>query len=112
MSNLEILIDSVERRKPVSFEYNKPEKTPGTRFGNVHAIYIFTAGSGEQSTKLHIVQTSGVSDTSDRKPLPSWRNFNISNISNVRILEKEETFAIDPLYKPQSPLYSNPIAKV
>jgi hypothetical protein len=113
MNKLELLIKSVETRKPISFEYNKPEKTPGERIGNVHAIFIFTAKSGKQSTKLHVVQTGGVSDSKDAKPFPDFRMFNIEDVSNVKILADEPPFEIfHEKYNPEWEGYENPLAKV
>ena len=86
MNKLDTLIQAIEELKPISFEYNKPGKTPGMRTGNPHAIYIFTAQSGKQSTKVHIVQTDGVSDSKDENPFPDFRTFNIENLSEVKIL--------------------------
>ena len=113
MNKLEILIESVETRKPISFEYNKPGKTPGERIGNVHAIFIFTAKSGEKSTKLHIVQTEGVSDSKIKNPFPDFRMFNIEDISNIIILKDRPDFVIfDEKYNPEWEGYDNPLAKV
>jgi hypothetical protein len=113
MKNLELLIESVEKRKPISFEYNKQGKTPGTRIGNVHAIFIFTAKSGEQSTKLHIVQTGGVSDSKESKPFPDFRMFNIEDVSNIKVLLTEPDFEIFyDKYNPEWVGYDNPLAKV
>lgn len=110
MTKLEVLKKSVENRLPISFEYNKPGKTPGIRIGNVHAIFIFTAKSGAMSTKLHVVQTKGVTDSAEKADFPFWRPFNIEDVSNVEILEDEAQFEIETGYNPES--YDKPIAKV
>lgn len=113
MNNLELLIDSVKKKKSISFEYNKPGKTSGKRFGNVHAIFIFTAKIGTQSTKLHIVQTAGVSDSKLTNPFPDFRMFNIGDISNIEILSNEPDFEIfNEKYNPEWIGYDNPLAKV
>lgn len=113
MSNLELLIGSVEKRKPISFEYNKPGKTPGKRIGNVHAIFIFEAKLGKKSTKLHVVQTAGVSDSKDTNPFPDFRMFNIEDISNIKVLYDEPDFEIFyEKYNPEWEGYNNPLAKV
>ena len=110
MTKLELLTKSVEDRFPISFQYIKPDKSDGIRIGNVHAIFIFTSKKGEISTKLHIVQTDGVSDSADKGDFPFWRTFNIDFISNVKILEDLGKFEIEEGYKPES--YDNPLAKV
>ena len=43
MTQFELLINSIEMRKPISFEYNKQGKVPGVRIGNLHAVFIFTS---------------------------------------------------------------------
>jgi hypothetical protein len=110
MTKLELLTKSIEDRLPISFQYNKVGKTEGIRIGNVHAIFIFTSKKGVISTKLHVVQTEGVSDSADKGDFPFWRPFNIEYISDVKILENSDQFEIKEGYNPDS--YDNPIAKV
>jgi hypothetical protein len=110
MTKLELLTKSVENRLPISFQYNKPDKSEGIRIGNVHAIFIFTSKKREISTKLHIVQTDGVSDSADKGDFPFWRTFNIDFISDVKILEDSGKFEIEEGYNPES--YDNPLAKI
>ena len=110
MTKLELLTKSIEDRLSISFQYNKSGKTKGTRIGNAHAIFIFTSKKGEISTKLHIVQTEGVSDSADKGDFPFWRPFNIEYISDVKILESLGQFEIGEGYNPES--YDNPIAKI
>jgi len=113
MNNLDLLTEAIEKRKPISFEYNKVGKTPGTRIGNVHVVFIFTAKNGAQSTKVHIVQTAGISDSKDEKFFPDFGTFNIEELSNIIVLENELCF--EPFYEKYNPEwdgYNNPIAKV
>lgn len=110
MTKLELLTKSVENRLPISFQYNKPDKSEGVRIGNVHTIFIFTSKKEEISTKLHIVQTDGVSDSADKGDFPFWRTFNIDFISDVKILEDSGKFEIEEGYNPES--YDNPLAKI
>lgn len=109
MDKLELLIEAVEMRKPISFEYNKPGKIPGERIGNIHAIFIFTTKTTKiQSTKVHIVQTGGVSDTNAKN---EFRTFDISEISNIQFME-EDIFQPDERYNPNWEGYANVIAKI
>ena len=108
--SLQVLRDSVQRRKPISFHYNKPGKTPGERIGNVHAIFIMRKKDGTESTKLHIVQTSGVTDS--EPDFPEFRMFDIESLSNIKILEGESQFPINDKYNPEYDGYKNVIAKV
>ena len=107
MTKLELLTKAIENRFQISFQYNKPDKTIGTRIGNPHAVFIFTSIKGVISTKLHIVQTKGVSDSVDKE---GWKTFNIEYISDVKILENLSQFEIEEGYKPDS--YDNPLAKI
>lgn len=113
MNILDKLVEAINTRTPVSFEYNKPGKVRGIRIGNPHAVFIFTAKSGSKSTKVHLVQTSGVSDSKDRNPFPDFRMFNIEDLSNVELLTDEHQFTIDAdKYNPEWDGYSNVLAKV
>ncbi len=111
MSTLEILTEAIEKRKPISFEYNKEGKIKGQRFGHPYAIFIFTAKNTRiQSTKVHVVQTGGVSDSG---AYGDFRMFNIEELSNVQCLSAEECF--EPThenYNPEWDGYINVIAKV
>lgn len=109
--SLKLLKESVQKRKPISFQYNKPGKVAGERIGNVHAIFIMRRKSdGVETTKLHIVQTAGVTDTAPN--FPEFRMFDIETLSNVVILEHEPDFPINEKYNPEYDGYQNVIAKV
>ncbi|MCP1182937.1 hypothetical protein P9222_29780 [Paenibacillus amylolyticus] len=113
METLNKLIQAVENRKPIMFTYNKPGKIQGIRVGNVHAIFIFVAKSGLKSTKIHIVQTGGVSDSAWENPFPDFRMFDIKDVGNIEIIESEPKFEIlTDKYNPEWTGYSNTIAKV
>jgi hypothetical protein len=101
MAILDLLIEAIQTRKPISFEYNKPNKTPGQRIGNTHAVFILTSKAGQISTKVHIVQTAGVSDTVHEKPFPDFRMFNIEDLSNIVILEAHPCF--EPYHEKYNP---------
>jgi len=111
MTTLEILTQAIKERKPISFQYIKPGKTSGNRIGNTHAIFLSTKNDGTQSTHVHIVQTSGVTDEPE-ETFPKWNTFKIEFLTDIEILENAPTFEIDPLYKPNSPMYSRVIEKI
>jgi hypothetical protein len=111
MNNLDLVIESVNLRKPISYEYNKPGKTPGKRYGNVHVVYIFTSKKDIQTTKVDIVQTSGVTDSPT--PFPTFKMFNIEDLGNIEIMHDEPQFKIfNEQYRPDSDRYVKPLAKV
>lgn len=126
MTNIEKLTKAIENRKPITFEYNKEDKTAGIRKGNPHALYIFEYKdpAKESKTKLDLVQTGGVSDSIEEKPFPDFRQFFITDLSNIEILENEpdfeplyeklneETGEMEKRYNPESDNYKNPLAKV
>ena len=111
MNTLETLKMAIESQKPISFEYNKEGKVQGERIGNPHAVFIFTAKSRKQSTKTHIVQTEGVSDT-EPADFPDFRMFNIEELSNIKILENKNQFLLHEKYNPEWEGYKDIIAKV
>ena len=45
-----------------------------------------------KSTKIHLVQTDGVSDSKLEKPFPDFRTFNIEELTDIKILEDLESF--------------------
>ena len=110
-TNLKLLIGAINSRSPVSFHYNKAGKTRGLRVGNPHAAFILRRKDGIESTKVDIVQTSGVSDT-DTPAFPEWRRFDLAAISKVVVREEERPFRIDPRYKPDADPYKFAIAQV
>ncbi len=103
-----ILRDAIRQRKPIEFEYSKPEKIKGKRIGNPHILFIHPA---TEKTEIHIFQTGGVSDSDLTNGLP-WRLFIVDFMENVRILAEESIFEIAEGYNSDSPMYDNVIAKV
>ncbi len=108
--SLQILKEAIEAQKPISFQYNKPGKTPGIRIGNPHAVWVMRKKDGTESTKVHIVQTEGVSDSGQE--LPSFRMFDLEVLSQVEILDDRNSFDISEQYNPEWDGYSFVIAKV
>jgi len=111
MSTLSLLKKAIEEKKSISFKYNKPWKVEWVRVWDPYAVYIFTAKSWEQSTKVHLVQTAGVSDTVPSK-FPDFRNFNILNLSEIVILEEKINYPLNEKYNPESTMYDNIICKL
>jgi diaminopimelate epimerase len=108
--SIEILKEAIAQRMPIAFEYNKPGKTSGVRVGNPHAVFIMQKKDGSESTKVHVVQTGGVSDSGQE--FPSFRMFNLTELSNVEIEETDTPFDISEDYNPMWDGYSHAIAKV
>ncbi|EKN6004753.1 hypothetical protein AB8939_03900 [Yersinia enterocolitica] len=108
--SLQLLRQAIQARKPISFEYNKPGKIPGERIGNPHAIFIMRKKDQSESTKVHIVQVGGVTDSAPN--FPEFRLFDIAEISNIKIIDVGAPFAIDGGYNPHWDGYKNVIAKV
>ncbi|MGI9528024.1 MAG: hypothetical protein ACR2MS_13030 [Weeksellaceae bacterium] len=111
MNKIDLLVKAINEKRQISFEYNKTGKVKGERFGNPYAVFIFTSKALTKSTKVHIVQTGGVSDSKDEKPFPDFRMFNIEDLSNIKILSS--TFnANNPKYNPNWEGYKDIIEKV
>lgn len=118
MNTLETLIHAIENKLPISFEYNKEDKKKGKRFGNPYAVFIYTAKNTKiQSTKVHILQNGGVSDSKTEAELendPEFRMFNIEELSNVSIQTDKQAFGTPyhENYNPEWEGYKDVIAKI
>lgn len=107
---LEKLKLAIENRSSVSFEYNKPGKANGIRIGNPHAVFVMIKKDGSRPTKVHIVQTGGVSDSG--QAFPSFRMFDLTELSKVKLVENSAPFPIHEDYNSDWDGYSQTIAKV
>lgn len=113
MNAIDTLIEAIKLRKPISYTYNKPDKTPGVRIGNPYAIYKAHLINGQMNVNAHIVQTGGASDSTDKQPLPSFRTYGINWLSNIEILHNQPQFTPDHKdYNPNSDMYKDVIEKV
>lgn len=108
--SLETLKEAIEKKSKISFEYNKPGKISGRRIGDPHAIFIMRRKDGSESTKVHIVQTDGVSDSGQK--LPSFRMFDLLELTNIEIISPVEVFSVDSDYNPEWEGYKFVISKV
>jgi hypothetical protein len=113
MTNLDLIIAAIKNRQQVCFEYNKEGKITGLRTGNPHAVFIFTSKKNEKSTKIHIVQTAGVSDSKETNPFPEFRMFDIKDLTNLAILHDNPKFLpyLDK-YNPEWDGYKDVIEKI
>jgi hypothetical protein len=108
--SLDTLKAAITNCRAIEFEYNKAGKTSGVRIGNPHAVYIMRRKDNTESTKIDIVQTGGVSDSGQE--FPSFRMFDIEEISNVKIIENLAPFIPSSEYKPESDRYAFVIIKI
>jgi len=106
---METIKKAIEKRRQISFEYNKPKKVKGKRIGNPHAIFVMHLKDGSRSTKVHIFQTGGVSDSSN---LPDFRTFDLEDITNVTYYEDDKPFEISSKYNPNWEGYKDVIIKI
>ena len=60
------------------------------------------------------MQTGGVSDSIEKNPFPSFRMYNIEDLSNVTILNDKKPFGppYDEHYNPEWDGYKDVIAKI
>lgn len=108
MTNPELLEEAIAQRRLISFRYERAGKTPGPRVGAPHAAFIRKKKDGTSSSYLHVYQTEGVTDSG--QVLPSWRQFFINDVRDIRLLHDLPTFETAEGYNPSS--YEFPIAKV
>ncbi|GEM_PF-2936973 len=108
MSELESIKTAIANRTSISFNYIREGKDPGLRVGDPYAAFIKRLKSGEERVYLHLVQTSGVTDSGAE--FPSWRRFFLNNVSNVQLIKDKAPFKISAGYNPA--FYEFPIAKI
>lgn len=108
--SLHAIKEAIKELKPISFKYNKPGKVSGYRTGNPHAVWVMRKKDGVESTKIHIVQTGGVSDSGET--LPSFRMFDMDKISDVKIIHDAVPFEVSDEYKPEWEGYTFVIVKI
>jgi hypothetical protein len=107
---LRTISDAITQRRTIIFEYNKPGKVRGKRIGNPHAVFVMHLKDGSTSTKVHVFQTGGVSDSSQN--LPDFRMFDLTNIANVIFSDDCQAFEISPKYNPNWDGYEDAIIKI
>ncbi|HLG36349.1 MAG TPA: hypothetical protein VI757_15835 [Bacteroidia bacterium] len=109
MDNLEILTKAIQLQKPISFEYNAPKHVVGKRYGNPYAVYIDV---GTNNILMDIYRTSGAQTPPIKKPLPDWKRYLVDYLSEIKVLEEENSFEIRHDYKPNSPRYAKSLVKI
>jgi hypothetical protein len=107
---IEKLKAAIAGKIPIEFSYNKPGKIPGTRKGHPHAVFIMNKKDNSQSTKVHIVQTGGVTDSVSN--FPEFRTFDIEELSDIVLKRDDAPFESDESYNPLWEGYAFVIAKV
>ena len=90
----------IKSRRKVELNY----KGEGYRLVCPHALYISSTGK----TLVDSYQLSGYSTHAEQ--IPGWRPFDISKITEIRVLD--ETFEIAPGYNPSSERYLNAITMI
>ena len=114
MNTLETLKSAITNTQQISFRYIKEWKNEGIRIWNPYAVFIFTAKSWEQSTKVHILQTEGASDSKETNPFPSFRMYNIEDLVEAQILTDRPQFQkpYNENYNPEWDWYKDVIKKI
>jgi len=108
MDKESLIIEAIKNRKPIKFQYKKSGKILGIRIGNPHVFFIHPTTKNKE---VHIFQTDGVSDSNLNIGLP-WRMFIINFMEDIEILQGELSFQNAEGYNPDSPIYTNIIAKI
>lgn len=112
MTPLKTVEEAIRERIPISFEYIRPGKQSGERYGHPHAVYIYRLKNGTENVYLDLWQVSGVTDTADDRPLPSWRQFFFNDVQDVTLDRSASPFEIAEGYNPSSDKYMFTIARV
>jgi len=107
---LDVLTEAIRDRRVIRYRYSKPDEPPGYRTGHPYAVFIYTDTKGIVSTKVHIVQTDGVSKSN--KPFPSFRTHNLDGISEVKILDELFGEPYHQDYNPEWEKYIDVIIKI
>lgn len=108
--SLESIRNAITSNKPISFNYNKTGKIQGLRIGNPHAVWVMRKKDGTETTKVHIVQVGGVSDSGQE--FPSFRMFDLKDVGDVSVLHDSPEFTPDEKYNPEWDGYTFLIEKV
>lgn len=112
METLTLIKQAIRELKVISFIYDMPDTAPGERFGNPHAVFRVSGKSGKISTKVHIVQTGGASDSKILSPKANFIVFDLRYIKNVQVKSRQPSFTVDPRYNPNLGAYHNAIQKI
>ena len=100
MNIKEKIISAIKTRKKVELNY----KREGNRLVCPHALYISPTGK----TLVDGYQLAGYSSHSEQ--IPGWRPFDISKITDLKVLD--EAFELAHGYNPHSDRYLKVIVKV
>jgi hypothetical protein len=103
-----LLIEAIEKRKSIKFEYHSPtDDVKGFRIGNPHALYNLDPKSKSKSVLyLDLWQTGGVSQSGK---INVWKQYIVKYMFNISILYDEQLFQIAPYYRPNSDKYKKSI---
>jgi hypothetical protein len=112
METLILIKQAIREQKSLSFTYDKSDKASGTRFGNPHAVFRVSSKGGKRSTKVHIVQTGGVSDSESLNSKSDFIIFDLRYMNNIQVKNKQESFEIDHRYNPDLMTYNDLIQKI
>lgn len=100
-----IIREAIKGKRAIELTYDKPgDYAKGLRIGNPHALY-YTKSTNK--TKLDVYQISGDSSSS----IPNWKPFDIEYVKTIRIIDNQ-SFNVEPDYKPDSIRYIDSIIKI
>lgn len=100
---IETIIAAILAKKPIQFDYVKEGKIQGIRIGNPHIIFAGETREKIPRVWVHLVQTSGASDTQEE--FPNWRTFISDFIKDVKVLSDLPEFEISDGYNPDASMY-------
>jgi hypothetical protein len=86
MNTQETLTKAMLNKQPISFQYSRLGRIQGAEIANAHVIFISNKLGKKTVTTDVSFEKSGVA---------GWKHFDISSMSNVRILAGEEMLAVN-----------------
>ncbi len=86
MNTQETLTKAMLNKQPISFQYSRLGRIQGAEIANAHVIFISNKLGKKTVTTDVSFEKSGVA---------GWKHFDISSMSNVRILGGEEMLSVN-----------------
>lgn len=112
-NNFSLIQEAIKNRSVITFDYLKKDGNISHRIWNPYVLYMYKDQKWIESMKLDFVQTAWDSSSKDDKPFPSFRWFiNITDITNLTILDEIFLEPWHEDYVPDSNRYDNPIKKI
>lgn len=105
MNTVEELMEAINDRKSISFQYMHEGNEAGMRMGNPHAVYV---DEKSHETLVDIYQERGTTDMN--QILPSWETFEVQSVKHLKMLQPH--FEVNEGYRSDSIKYKTTLCKI